>query len=78
MTACCSSAVTVRGVLGPAAIVGVSGFIEIGLAFWASGEFGNKAVLLITWIGLFALFRGIESFISAFQLRSLRKRLTHA
>jgi uncharacterized membrane protein HdeD (DUF308 family) len=56
----------------------ISGFIEIGLAFWASGEFGNKAVLLITWIGLFAIFRGIESYISAFQLRSLRKRLAHA
>ena len=56
----------------------ISGFICIGLAFWCSGEFGNKATLLIVWVGLFALFRGIESFISAFQLRRLRKDLAAA
>jgi hypothetical protein len=56
----------------------ISGFICIGLAFWASGEFGNKATLLIVWVGLFALFRGIESFISAFQLRGARKELAAA
>ena len=53
----------------------ISGFVEIGLAFWCSGEFGNKAVLLLTWVGLFALFRGIESFISAFQVRRYRKQV---
>lgn len=51
----------------------ISGFICIGLAFWAAGEFGKKATLLIVWIALFALFRGISSFITAFQLRHVHK-----
>jgi hypothetical protein len=56
----------------------ISGFICIGLAFWASGEFGRKATLLIVWVALFALFRGISSFITAFELRHLRKELAPA
>jgi uncharacterized membrane protein HdeD (DUF308 family) len=56
----------------------ISGFICIGLAFWASGEFGRKATLLIVWVALFALFRGIESFITAFQLRRIHKELATA
>jgi uncharacterized membrane protein HdeD (DUF308 family) len=55
----------------------ISGFICIGLAFWASGEFGKQAYLLLIWAGLFALFRGINSFFVAFSLRSLRKELHH-
>jgi uncharacterized membrane protein HdeD (DUF308 family) len=51
----------------------ISGFICIGLAFWAAGEFGKKATLLLVWIALFALFRGISSFITAFQLRHIHK-----
>jgi uncharacterized membrane protein HdeD (DUF308 family) len=51
----------------------ITGFICVGLAFWASGEFGKKAYLLIVWVGLFALFRGINSFFLAFSLRHLRK-----
>lgn len=51
----------------------ITGFICIGLAFWASGDYQRKAVLLITWLGLFALFRGINSFIIAFTLRHLEK-----
>jgi uncharacterized membrane protein HdeD (DUF308 family) len=47
----------------------ISGGICIGLAFWASGDFQRKAILLIVWIGLFALFRGISSFVVAFTLR---------
>ena len=53
----------------------ISGFICIGLGFWASGEFGSKATLLIVWVGLFALFRGINSFFVAFALRHEHKEL---
>jgi uncharacterized membrane protein HdeD (DUF308 family) len=53
----------------------IAGFICIGLAFWASGEFGKKAYLLIVWVGLFALFRGIDSFFTAFSLRHVHKEL---
>jgi uncharacterized membrane protein HdeD (DUF308 family) len=56
----------------------IAGFICIGLAFWAAGEFGKKAWLLIVWIGLFALFRGINSFFVAFSLRNIHKQLKAA
>ena len=51
----------------------ITGFICIGLAFWASGDFQRKSILLVAWLGLFALFRGINSFIVAFSLRHLEK-----
>ena len=54
----------------------IEGFICVGLGFWAAGEFGRKALLLIVWVGLFALFRGINSFFVAFELRHIRKELT--
>ena len=54
----------------------ITGFICVGLGFWAAGEFGRKATLLIVWVGLFALFRGIESFFTAFSLRHIHKALT--
>ena len=56
----------------------ITGFICIGLGFWAAGEFGKKAALLIVWIALFALFRGIESFFTAFALRHVHKELKAA
>ena len=56
----------------------ITGFICVGLGFWAAGEFGRKATLLIVWVGIFALFRGIESFITAFHIRVMRKRLATA
>src|SRR5262245_21383566 len=37
----------------------IVGIICIGLAFWASGDFERKSILLVAWVGLFALLRGI-------------------
>jgi uncharacterized membrane protein HdeD (DUF308 family) len=54
----------------------ITGFACIGLAFWASGDFQRKSVLLVAWLGLFALFRGINSLIVAFTLRYLEKDVT--
>jgi uncharacterized membrane protein HdeD (DUF308 family) len=51
----------------------ITGFICIGLAFWASGDFDRKSILLVAWLGLFALLRGINSFIVAFTLHHLEK-----
>jgi uncharacterized membrane protein HdeD (DUF308 family) len=51
----------------------ISGLVCIGLAFWASGDFQRKAVLLTVWVGLFALLRGINNFFVAFTLRSTVK-----
>jgi uncharacterized membrane protein HdeD (DUF308 family) len=53
----------------------IAGFLCIGLAFWAAGEFGRKAYLLLVWTALFALFRGINSFFTAFALHHARKEL---
>ena len=51
----------------------ITGFVCIGLAFWASGDFDRKAILLVVWVALFCLFRGINSFIVAFSLRHVAK-----
>jgi uncharacterized membrane protein HdeD (DUF308 family) len=56
----------------------ISGFICIGLAFWAAGEFGRKATLLLVWVAIFALFRGINNFITAFHLRHIHRELAAA
>jgi uncharacterized membrane protein HdeD (DUF308 family) len=51
----------------------ITGVLCIALAFWASGDFNRKAILLTVWVALFCLFRGINSFIVAFTVRSLEK-----
>ena len=53
----------------------ITGFLCIGLAFWASGDFDRKAVLLVTWLGLFALLRGVTSFVVAFTVRHMEKEM---
>lgn len=49
----------------------VAGILEIFLGFWASQQlFPARAVLLLIWVGFFALFRGISEIVVAFELRS--------
>ena len=50
----------------------ILGLVEIGIGFWAAGDFGNQTILLIVWVGLTALFRGIGEIILAFGLRGLQ------
>ena len=47
----------------------VSGMVLILLAFWAAGDFGNKAFLLVVWIGAAALAQGVLQIVTAFRLR---------
>jgi hypothetical protein len=47
------------------------GIAEIGLAFWAAGDFEHKAFLLIVWVGASALINGVMQIVLAFRLRSL-------
>jgi len=47
----------------------VFGFIQIGLAFWAAGDFGHKAFLLVVWVGASALVHGVAQLVTAFRLR---------
>jgi uncharacterized membrane protein HdeD (DUF308 family) len=47
----------------------IAGVIEIAFAFWAVGYVGRSAALLLIWVGIGALMRGITSIVAAFQLR---------
>jgi uncharacterized membrane protein HdeD (DUF308 family) len=45
------------------------GTAQILLAFWAAGNFGHKAFLLVVWLGATALAHGIVEIVRAFELR---------
>jgi uncharacterized membrane protein HdeD (DUF308 family) len=47
----------------------VSGVVQVLLAFWAAGDFGHKAFLLVVWVGASALAHGIVQIVTAFRLR---------
>jgi uncharacterized membrane protein HdeD (DUF308 family) len=51
----------------------ISGIIEVGLGFWASGYPGRSAWLLLLWVGLGALIRGITQIVFAFQVRKVHE-----
>lgn len=51
----------------------VTGIIEILLAFWVAGDFNEKAVLLVIYVGLIALTRGITELFLAFKLKALQR-----
>ncbi len=51
----------------------IVGAAEILLAFWAAGNFGREAVLLVVWVGAGALARGLMELALAFRLYSLRE-----
>jgi uncharacterized membrane protein HdeD (DUF308 family) len=48
------------------------GLAEILIGFWAAGDFGNRAILLVVWVGVLALTRGISAIIFAFEVRNLK------
>jgi uncharacterized membrane protein HdeD (DUF308 family) len=50
----------------------VVGIVEVLLGFWASGNFGRSAALLIIWVAAMCLARGITEIIVAFKLHRLR------
>jgi uncharacterized membrane protein HdeD (DUF308 family) len=45
------------------------GLLEIGLGFWAAGDFGHQAILLVVFVGVAALTRGITEILFGFSLR---------
>jgi uncharacterized membrane protein HdeD (DUF308 family) len=47
----------------------IVGIVELTLAFWAAGGFGNKVVLLLIWAAAACLARGVTEFVRAFALR---------
>jgi uncharacterized membrane protein HdeD (DUF308 family) len=56
----------------------VVGLIEIGLAFWVAGSFRDKAILLLVYVGIVALSKGITDIMLAFKLRSVKERIAPA
>ena len=50
----------------------VVGILELVLAFWVAGHFERKVTLLVAYIGIIALARGITELILAFKLKGLR------
>jgi len=48
----------------------VAGLLEVLVGFWASQQLvPARAVLLIIWVGVLALFRGITEIVLAFELK---------
>lgn len=53
----------------------IAGILEIGIGFWASQQLlPARAALLIIWVGVFAIFRGITEIVLSFELKSLQHR----
>ena len=51
----------------------IAGILEIAIAVWAVGYPGRSAHLLVLWVGLGAIVRGIVDIVLAFQIRSVNK-----
>lgn len=47
----------------------IVGIIEVGIGFWAAGRFDRSAYLLIVFVGVIALARGVTDIVNAFRLR---------
>jgi len=50
----------------------ISGILEIALGMWASGYPGRSAELLILWVGIGAVIRGVTQLIMSFQVHKLK------
>ena len=52
----------------------VAGILEILIGFWAAQQYLRvQGALLLLWVGLFALFRGISEIVVAFELRQAQR-----
>jgi hypothetical protein len=50
----------------------IVGIIELLVGFWAAGRFTRSAYILILYVGVIALARGITDIVNAFRLRKLQ------
>ena len=51
----------------------IVGIVEILLAFWVAGSFKDKVILLVAYVGIIALSRGITEIFLAFKLLGLKR-----
>ena len=56
----------------------IVGLVEILLAFWVAGSFKDKVILLVAYVGIIALSRGLTELFLAFKLRGLKRRVAVA
>ena len=56
----------------------VAGLAQILHAFWIAGDFKEKAILLVVYVGIVALMRGITELFLAYKLKGLQRRLRAA
>jgi uncharacterized membrane protein HdeD (DUF308 family) len=54
----------------------LAGIAMILIAFWAVGYPGRSGYLLVLWVGLAALFRGIGQIVMAFQVKKLAREVS--
>lgn len=50
----------------------IGGIIELALGFWAAGYYGRSAVLLVAWVSVIALIRGVRDIVLAFRVREVQ------
>jgi len=65
------AALSLRGRLELWGLVLATGILELVLAFWVVGYAGRSAALLVLWVGLGALAKGVTSIVVGFQVRAL-------
>lgn len=53
----------------------ILGALEIAVGVWAIGYTGRSIALLVVWVGVAALFRGVSHIVLAFGLRDVGKEL---
>jgi len=50
----------------------IGGIIEVVIGFWAAGYYGRSAVLLIAWVAVIAIIRGVRDIVLAFRVREVQ------
>lgn len=51
----------------------LAGAATIGIAFWAADSLDRSATVLVLWVGLGALFRGVNHIFLAFEFRNIHE-----
>lgn len=51
----------------------IGGAATIGIGFWAADSLDRSAAVLILWVGLGVLFRGVDQIFLAFEFRNLHE-----
>jgi uncharacterized membrane protein HdeD (DUF308 family) len=53
----------------------ISGILQVAIALWAVGYPGRSAALLVLWVSIAAIMKGITDMVMGFQVRRLGKEV---